>query len=265
MRRLLPLLFAVAACATGRNYAVPDAPGWGAPAPRPPAAPTGPDTLLVVSFNIEYGLRVDSALAMLEREPAVRGADVVLLQEMDAPGVRRIAMALGMGYAYFPATHHRFTHRDFGEAVLSRWPMEEQHKIVLPHHGLLSRTQRVAAAATIRVGDRPIRIASVHMATPGEVGPRGRRDQLRAVLEDALHYSRAIVGGDLNSAGVGKLAPEMGFSWPTREGPKTDVLGRIDHIFLRGLAVPDSAGAGTVADNHHASDHRAVWARVVVR
>ncbi|HEX9108955.1 MAG TPA: endonuclease/exonuclease/phosphatase family protein [Longimicrobiales bacterium] len=268
MRRLLSLTLLLAGCATGRNYTVPDSPGWGLPAAMVAAAAAsagGPDTLRIVSFNIEYGLRVDSAIAVLTGTPELRGADVVLLQEMDAAGAERVATALRMGYAYFPATHHRFTHRDFGEAVLSRWPISEPHKIILPHRGLLSRTQRVASAVTIHVGERAVRVASLHAATPGEVGPRGRRDQLRAVLEDALRYPRAIVGGDLNSHDVGKVAVELGFAWPTEHGPKTDVLGRIDHIFLRGLGVPDSAASGTVMDNRQASDHKPVWAKGIVR
>jgi endonuclease/exonuclease/phosphatase family metal-dependent hydrolase len=266
MRRALPLALLLVACATGRNYTVPDSPGWGGlpSVPAPARGMRAADTLKIISFNVEYGLRVDSAIAVLAGDPAASGADVVLLQEMDAPGTRRIAAALDMGYTYFPATHHRFTHRDFGEAVLSRWPMSDPHKIILPHRGLLSRTQRVATAVTIHVGDRAVRVASVHAATQGEVGPRGRRDQLRAVLEDALRYRWAIVGGDLNSHGAGKLALELGFAWPTEHGPKTTAVGRWDHIFLRGFVLPDSGAAGTVMDKRHASDHRPVWVSAIL-
>jgi endonuclease/exonuclease/phosphatase (EEP) superfamily protein YafD len=38
------------------------------------------------------------------------------------------------------------------------------------------------------------------------------------------------------------------------------MLGRLDHIFLRGLGTPDSGGAGTVLDSHGSSDHLPIWA-----
>jgi endonuclease/exonuclease/phosphatase family metal-dependent hydrolase len=34
----------------------------------------------------------------------------------------------------------------------------------------------------------------------------------------------------------------------------------LDHIFLKGLASPDSAAAGTVLDVRRTSDHLPVWA-----
>jgi hypothetical protein len=37
-----------------------------------------------------------------------------------------------------------------------------------------------------------------------------------------------------------------------------------DHIFVRGLGVPDVAPAGKVRDVRGASDHRPVWASLVL-
>ena len=48
-------------------------------------------------------------------------------------------------------------------------------------------------------------------------------------------------------------------------GPATTRLGRLDHIFVKGLAAPDSAAAGTVLDVGGASDHLAVWAVGILR
>ncbi len=254
----------LAACATGRNYTRPEGPGYGAPGPTGARAPAGAsDTLRVVTFNVRYGMRVDSAIAALSREPGLRGADVVLLQEMDDAGTRRVAAALGMAYAYYPAMYHVTTERDFGEAILSRWPIVDAEKLILPHHGWLNRTQRIAVAATIRVSEKLVRVYSVHLATAFELPVGARRAQLRAVIRDAAAWPRVILGGDLNSGDVGGVALAAGFLWPTRAGPRTTFLGRWDHVFLKGFALPDSAAAGTGA-NHHASDHRPVWARAIL-
>ncbi len=268
--RLLPLLLAlavpIAGCRTGLNYGRPEGPRYSGGAASAATAPTrAGDTLRVVTFNIELGRRVDSALVVLTTEPALRGADVVLLQEMDEAGTQRIAAALRMAYVYYPASVRRSTHREFGNAVLSRWPIVADAKLVLPHIGRLARTERTATAATIRVDSVLVRVYSTHLGTFFQVGGGGRRDQLRTILADADRFPRVILGGDMNSAGVGRLAEELGYAWPTRRERHTDKLGRLDHIFLRGLDVPDSAAAGIVRDNHHASDHRPVWARVILR
>ena len=92
--RLL-VLAAVLGCATGRNYTDPDGPRY-AGGTAVVTGVTNAAALRVVSFNIEYALRVDSAIAVLAGDPALRNADVILLQEMDENGTRRIADTLGM-------------------------------------------------------------------------------------------------------------------------------------------------------------------------
>jgi endonuclease/exonuclease/phosphatase family metal-dependent hydrolase len=257
---LLLTLVAIAGCRTGRNYVSPDGPRY---AGSPPAGRTidYPDStrLRVVSFNIAFARQMDSAIALLTSEPALRGADVILLQEMDEKASERVAEALGLGYVYYPAVLAFRTNRPFGNAVLSRWPIVADGKIVLPHVSRFSRTQRTATAATIRVGSRLVRIYSTHLGTMSDLAPVSRREQLQAVLADAGRYPRVVIGGDMNDEGVGRVAREMGYTWPTQHGPSTHRLGRLDHIFIRGLASPDSGGAGTVLDAHGSSDHLPVW------
>jgi endonuclease/exonuclease/phosphatase family metal-dependent hydrolase len=255
----------LAGCRPAWNHLGPG-PRYAAPPPAEAAQRPRGDTLRLATFNIAYARRVDAATRLLGSDPALRGADVLLLQEMDAAGTRRIAEALGMGYVYYPAIVHQRTHRNFGNAVLSRWPIVEDAKIILPHRSRYAGTQRIAVAATVRVGGTPVRVYSVHLGTVADVGPGARREQMRAVLADAARYPRAVVGGDLNDAAVARVARDAGYAWPTERGPRTmGMLGRVDHILLRGLATPDSAAAGTVLDTRGASDHRPVWAVGLLR
>jgi endonuclease/exonuclease/phosphatase family metal-dependent hydrolase len=109
-----------------------------------------------------------------------------------------------------------------------------------------------------------VRVYSTHLGTMTDVEPGSRRDQLRAIIADAARYQRVVVGGDMNDVSVGRVARDEGYSWPTERGPDTSWLGRLDHIFFKGLTSPDSAASGTVLDVRKASDHLPVWAVAVL-
>lgn len=254
---------ALAGCRTAHNYSSAAGPRY-AGLPDAGLGTRGSDSvpprvLKVVTFNVQFALQIDRAVTVLRSTPALRDADVVLLQEMDAPGTARIAASLGMFYVYYPATLHPLSGRDFGEAILSRWPIMDDAKIILPHPSRFQHTQRIAVGATILAGGVPVRVYSTHLGTISDVSWASRRDQLTAILADAEHYPRVILGGDFNNHGVGRFAVERGFLWPTEHGPRTTTLGRFDHIFVKGLALPGAAFSGT-ENNGGASDHRPVWA-----
>ncbi len=265
MRRFLPVLASLVAslaCGTGVNYTSAIGPryiGGVTPAVRDDVPPP---PLRLVTFNIQYARAIDSAIAVLRSAEPLRHADIITLQEMDAPGTSRIADALGMSYVYYPATIHPATNRDFGNAILSRWPIRDDHKIILPHLARFEKTQRIATAATILVGHDTVRVYSVHLGTIVDEGPGARRDQVHAVLQDAARYRRVIVGGDMNSHGIGNEFRAAGYAWPTEHNPRTAKLWNLDHIFLCGLTIADSASTGVVQQIRHASDHRPVWALV---
>jgi hypothetical protein len=216
---VLLALALIAACRTGRSYASPEGPRYAGSPSAPRASIQRGDTLLVVSFNIEFAQRVDSAIAVLTSDPAVRHADVILLQEMDGPSVKRIADTLGMHYVFYAAILHTRTSRDFGNAVLSRWPIIEDAKLILPHPSRYARTHRTATAATILVRDSLVRVYSTHLGTVADVSASNRRNQLRAILADAERHRYAVIGGDMNDIDVGPVASALGFAWPTERIP----------------------------------------------
>lgn len=258
---LLGILLVATACRTGRNYPAVDAPRYSRPAPSAPS--TRPDTLRVVSFNIAFAREVDRAIEVL-REPGVRDADVLFLQEMDSAATDRIATTLGFGYVYHPAIFRTRSEHDFGNAVLSRWPIIDDAKIILPHTSRYAGTQRTATAATLRIDTLLIRVYSTHLGTPMDVSGGRRDDQLRAIIADAAPFPFAIIGGDMNTADIGKVATNASWQWTTRVGPHTTRFGRWDHIFVKGLHAPDTGATGTIMDVHGASDHRPVWSLVLL-
>ncbi len=245
--------------ATARNYSGPEGPRFES---RHGRAPRSDAVLRVVTFNIKLGERVDRAIRALAGHPRLRGADILALQEMDAEGVELIARALSLNSVYFPSAVHPKSGRDFGNAVLSPWTLEDARKVRLPHAGRGTRLQRAATVATVLVRGLRIQAYSVHLETPFRLRGRSRREQLRAVLDDARRFDGPVViAGDLNGSRISQVAVEKGFLWLTRDVRNTIAWLRLDHVFIRGLAWSGPAAAG-VAGNHGASDHRPVWAEL---
>lgn len=251
------LLLCALGCARARNYPDPGGPRYAGSFAAAPA----PEAIRVVTFNVKFARRVAAAARLLRDDPRLAGADLVLLQEMDAAGSECIARALLANFVYYPAVRHPADGKDFGNAILSRWPIEDDRKLVLPH---LSRTrggQRIAVAATVRVRGEAVRVYSVHLETPGALsGPR-RRAQAAAVRADALAggHRRVVIAGDFNARGlVGEVFAGDGFTWLTREVGRTISRFSWDHVVVRGLRPKDCASVAAVGNDSGASDHRPV-------
>lgn len=258
---LLPALF-TNGCAQALNYAEPDGPRYaGSYATRCDAEPFDGE-LDVVTLNIQFSLRVEQAATLFDEIAELGRADVILLQEMDAAGTQALAEHLGMTYVYYPATVHAKTGRDFGNAVLSRWPLRDDRKILLPHRAFADGSLRAATCATAETPVEPVDFCSVHLATPVELSPHARRDQALALARELADAKRAVVGGDFNSHRIGHLFLHEAFDWPTKDIGKTRGFFSLDHFFTRGLQVES---VGKITNTQRATDHAAVWSKLVLR
>ena len=271
---LIPALLAAltAGCAVDRGFH--PGPAHLATRPAPDPAPTAPDSLLVASYNIQYGEDLPQALSDLERA-GLAGPDILLLQEMTPAGVETLARALNLGYVYHPASVHPHHGRLFGNAVLSRWPITAERLLVLPHPHPWSGHHRIAVACDLDIAGRPVRVVSVHLATP-VLSDADRLDQATAILDSLVtgHPGAVIVGGDFNTATAPALAdlrktyrrgarllparlPD-GCTIRWNYGRPLGAGCRLDHLFLRGL----DAGSTGIERAAVASDHFPFWARV---
>jgi endonuclease/exonuclease/phosphatase family metal-dependent hydrolase len=262
------LALGLVACASALNYLDPAGPSYEsrfAALGRP--APSADAPLRVVTFNIAFAREMDRALEVLEGASPLRKPDLLVLQEMDAPSVERVARALGLNSVYMPSGIHPTSRRDFGSALLSPWPLVEPRKIVLPHGARVTHLRRAIVAATLVRGSRRVRVYGVHLPAPLSISGGSRREQVRLIIEDAASSpDPVIIAGDFNSHGVGKELVAAGFTWVTRDVGTTTrwhFFGlSYDHVFVRGLAPAGEGGPafGVVEDNQGASDHRPVWA-----
>jgi endonuclease/exonuclease/phosphatase family metal-dependent hydrolase len=271
--RIRPLAFslllpALGACARSVNYTDPVGPRYsGEPAQAlvpasaivegPRTAPSHPGRLRVASFNIAWARKMDEAIALIQADSGLAGADLLMLQEMDEASAAQAAQALGMHYVYYPANLHPRTDRNFGNALLSRWPIEDDRKLILPHTSWQLGTQRIAVLGSVRIDDERVLLVAPHFGTIVEIFPWGQRDQARTLLDAVETFNHVIVAGDFNTGGLSALFQERGFSWPTDDIGDTHHIWSFDHIFARGF-IP--IGRGKVEHVGDISDHKPVWA-----
>ncbi|NNC21887.1 endonuclease/exonuclease/phosphatase family protein [Corallococcus exiguus] len=233
--------------------------------PVQPVAVEDPSSVTVVTYNLAFAEQVTEAVASLS-SPPLSEADVIAMQEMDAPAVERIARELGMSYVYYPASVAK-DGDDFGNAVLSRWPITADQKINLPHDDPYHQQHRIGVAATVDIRGTPFQVVSVHGATP-IVGLGARLDQAETVIQavDGAAQSQ-VIAGDFNTSDPGsltqtvKLFSQWGFQWASEGvGDTVDsVIGGLplDSVFARGLT-PVARG---VDKRPSGSDHQPVWVR----
>jgi endonuclease/exonuclease/phosphatase family metal-dependent hydrolase len=176
-----------------------------------------------------------------------------------------MAQLLECNYVYYPAIRHTMNDKNFGNAILSRWPLRAPEKIILPHADIKRSQKRIAVGATVLVDTLEVRAYSVHTENLW-LEPEKRIEQSDSLGRNVSErYSRLIVGGDFNTVTKPTLeATEAVFSGRglkrvSREAGATVKFGPLsvasDHIFAKGL---DAVGAGVAADAK-ASDHTPVW------
>ncbi|HUI24847.1 MAG TPA: endonuclease/exonuclease/phosphatase family protein [Candidatus Kryptonia bacterium] len=190
-------------------------------------ATKAPASLRVVAFNAERGSRFEGIRELLAHHPELRRADVVLLSEVDwgmaRSGNRHVARdlanALGLGYAFgiefLELTKGEAAELDapgdntlslHGNAILSRWPLDNVQVLRLPvrcswAEGSQARIgSRMAVLGEVRTAGGWLTLASTHLEN--RTSPQGRAEQMRALLSTVVGDHPAVIGGDLNTSTI---------------------------------------------------------------
>ncbi len=222
-------------------------------------------SLAVISYNIAYGRNIEQALMEIRELESKKTLDIILLQEMDETGTQAIARELQLNYVYFPATIEPKYRRRFWNAVLSRWPIIDSQKLILPHISLSDRMKRVAVRAIIRIEEIDIQAYSIH-TEPVFIWPKHKQEQCTGILNNLGSEAKyVIVGGDFNSftqADVEKLERpylDAGFVRASKGNGSTFMRFGMklspDQIFAKGFVVE---ATGKLAEAE-ASDHLPLW------
>ena len=235
--------------------------------------PTRGLSLRLVSYNIHKGIGGIDRLYRPARIIEVLqqcGGDIVFLQEVDegVPRSRRdrqvdlIGDALEMPYrCYAPNVALRTGH--YGNAVLSRWPIDrwENIELTIP---LKKRRGALHARVTVKDDRRQARLwlFNAHLGLSG----LERRAQVRRLLawlrrHHPPHDAGIVVGGDLNDV-FNQIGPRLlrpaGFEGPKRPHltfPASAPVRALDKIFVRGALSIEGAHRSRMKLAQQASDH----------
>ena len=151
----------------------------------------------VITYNIKLSRKTHKALKLLTEHNELNNADIICLQEMDPHGVDLIARKLNYNFVYYPAILHPRNDKDFGNAVLSKWPILNDEKIILPKLGG-GKLQRIAVSATLSINNIKVMVFSVHMKV--FVRHFQRRipiDRIIGAIEPSVEH--CIIAGDFNT------------------------------------------------------------------
>ncbi len=247
-----------------------------------------PDTIRVVDWNIDRGLRLQEIIEFLDAQRA----DVLILQEVDLnarrTGYRNVAeeisRQLRMNYVFgceFQelAQGRRDSPAFHGQATLSRWSLHSPRLIRFRHQSnfwkpkwFLPRREpfqqrlggRIALVTEVKLCGLRVVTYNVHLESRGD--KQLKLSQLSETLDDARQYPRiqpVILAGDLNldlsrSSAVA-LAPAGFHSAIALPSPDTTTARG---IFRRGrtidcayLAGPIQSKSSRVFSEINASDH----------
>jgi endonuclease/exonuclease/phosphatase family metal-dependent hydrolase len=247
-----------------------------------------PDSIRVVNWNIDRGLRLQRVIEFL----ATAKADVVLLQESDLNARRthhlniakEIAQKLHLNYVFgrefreltqgsraSPAYH--------GQATLSRWPLSNSRILRFQRQSNFWRPRwflpeiepfqeriggRLALVCETTIAGKKVVTYNVHLESKGDDALRC--SQMEETLEDARRYEAGtpiVLAGDFNfdvsggSASTAIRQAQFQDAFANQHVPTTPHSflepGRsIDWIFIRG---PIHATSASVHSSISASDH----------
>lgn len=233
--------------------------------------------LKIVCYNVRWrgGDDLRKLIELLRDDPEIGGAAIIGLQEVDrnkkrtnhANTARIIAEGLGMHYAWAaPPTDDE--EEETGVVILSRFPLTQVERLVLPHEGPDGR-RRVALGATAHVGQTPVRVYSVHAET--RMPLEKKIEHWRAVLDDLSRFPavrHAAVMGDFNTIkgkdvrAARKLFTEAGFTTPfpdDRSTWRTFIIDlKLDWVWLKGFETSEFG----IDKQVKLSDHWPLWVKV---
>lgn len=246
-----------------------------------------PDSLHVLSWNINRGLRFDAIIEFLTNE----NADLILLQESDFNARRtayrnvakEISAKLRMHYAFGIEFHELSQHHQsaafHGQATLCRWPLLNsrilrfskqsrfwQPRWLIPNLPIFQRRAggRMALVTRIQLGGKTLAVYNLHLESRGKDDLRqSQMLELLADVDQCWDGMPVVIAGDFNfDVTDNSVRPSLdafavrnpfnGNRARTTAPHSSARNGALDCILIKGPLMADSA---KVHNTVRASDH----------
>jgi endonuclease/exonuclease/phosphatase family metal-dependent hydrolase len=217
---------------------------------------TSPAAFTIMTFNIHHGEGLDGRVNIKRIADLIQNekADVIALQEVDryrwrsgyVDQARELAELLGMDMRFAPSLI--YTAGQYGNAFLSRYPIEDSSYTLLPD----SKELRTLLEIKIKVNSEPVRIATTHLGLSKE----DRSNQLARISEMVKNYDDPlVVAGDFNME-LDSFPFKIDTTQLTNVPLRADVTStfvdgkRIDYIFTNRKNVQSSWAIPTIFSDH---------------
>lgn len=255
-------LFALAALLIDGGIRRPCAPAEGASLNGVATLSPAAETLRIGLMNINSGRGDDDRLDLDRTARALRGLDVIALNEVRgrspliaADRAELLGQRLVLPWLFAPY-ERRWWRDDFGNGLLAAPPVARWRAEPLPHSNVKGHGNLLEAEIDFAGGTLNLLVTHVDRR-------RDRLPQLLRVLERFRQLPEPVVLlGDLNSTAdeplLAELLAEPGVADPLRLPQAWGDRPRFDWIVTRGLRILD---AGAIDDG--ASDHPVFWVEVM--
>lgn len=225
----------------------------------------------VLSYNIHIGIGMDGKLNLARTAEVINRVkpDLVALQEVDRNSKRvggldepaELARLTGMKCAFAKALD--VPGGDYGELILSRYPLKDIRQDVFPSEQRCE--SRAVVSARVRLGDHgpEVMFAGTHLEHANSAVRLHQAQQLTRVLAQRQPLA-AILAGDLNAAPGSPVLKAVCEKWqdatagkPEPTWPSDKPRNKIDYILYR-PAERWRVVSSEVVVEPMASDHRPV-------
>ncbi|MCP5145453.1 MAG: endonuclease/exonuclease/phosphatase family protein [Gammaproteobacteria bacterium] len=234
---------------------------------------TGKLELRVMTYNVHACIGMDGRCSSARIAQLIGHwrTDIVALQELDrgrprtggADQVREIADRLGMYHCFLPTMEA--DGGEYGDAILSRWPLAVERTGRLPVHR--AREPRGAIWVSIDIRGLPVQVITTHLGL-SKVERRLQIDELLGALwlSAAQAAGPVIFMGDLNATPRSQVWRNAAArlndvqcalpGWrPRNTWVSSHPALRLDHIFVSEDFTVESLCRPAGVDYQHASDH----------
>lgn len=217
---------------------------------------TLPAAFTIMTFNIHHGEGLDGRVNIKRIADLIQHekADVIALQEVDryrwrsgyVDQAKELAELLGMDMRFAPSL--TYTAGQYGNAILSRYPIEDSSYTLLPG----KKETRSLLEVKIKVNSESVRIATTHLG----LSKVDRSLQLARISEMVTNYDDPLViAGDFNMelhSSPFKIDTYQLTNVPLRADMTSTFVGgkRIDHIFTNRKIVQSSWAIPTIFSDH---------------